>query len=94
MDELPFVITVARTGGFAGLRREWSIEVAVPQDADRWRPIVEACPWDDLDGDRDVTADGFVYAVSVADHAAVVPERELDGPWRQLVDEVRRSAEA
>lgn len=93
MDELPFVITVARTGGFAGLRREWSIEVSAPQEADHWRPIVEACPWDAA-ADGDATADGFVYAVSVADHAAVVPERELDGPWRQLVDEVRRSAEA
>lgn len=93
MDELPFVITVARSGGFAGLRREWSIEVSVPQEAERWRPIVEACPWD-ATGDADATADGFVYALRVADHAAIVPERELDGPWRQLVDEVRRSAEA
>jgi hypothetical protein len=92
MDELPFVITVARTGGFAGLRREWSIEVSAPQDADRWRPIVEACPWDAADPTA-ATADGFVYDLRVADHAAVVAERELDGPWRQLVDEVRRSAE-
>jgi hypothetical protein len=92
VDELPFVITVARTGGFAGLRREWSIEVTAPQDAERWRPIVEACPWDDVSSGA--TADGFVYDVRVADHEAVVAERELEGPWRQLVDEVRRSAEA
>ena len=94
MDELPFVITVARTGGFAGLRREWTIEVAAPHDAEHWRPIVEACPWDATDGRADGTADGFVYDLRVADHQAVVAERELDGPWRQLVDEVRRSAEA
>lgn len=92
MDELPFVITVARTGGFAGLRLEWTIEVSAPHEADRWRPIVEACPWDDADT-SDRTPDGFVYDLRVADHEAVVPERELDGPWRQLVDEVRRSAD-
>ncbi len=91
MDELPFVITVARTGGFAGVRREWSIEVSAPQDAERWRPIVEACPWDDVA--TSATPDGFVYDLRVADHEAVVAERELDGPWRQLVDEVRRSAD-
>ena len=93
MAELPFVITGARSGGFAGMRRVWTIEVSAPQDAERWRPIVEACPWDAA-GDTSATPDGFVYDLRVADHAAVVAERELDGPWRQLVDEVRRSAES
>lgn len=90
MDKLPFVITVVRSGGFAGLRREWSVEVAAPDDAEHWRPIVEACPWDDTD--RDGVPDGFVYDFRVADHQALVAERELDGPWRHLADEVRRLA--
>jgi len=90
MDELPFVITVVRSGGFAGMRREWSIEVTAQTEAERWRPIVEACPWDDVTGDP--VADGFVYDFRVADHEAVVAERELDGPWRLLADEVRRNA--
>ncbi|MBD8605716.1 hypothetical protein IFT73_02510 [Aeromicrobium sp. CFBP 8757] len=93
MDELPFVITVARTGGFAGLRREWSIEVSAPHEAEHWRPIVEACPWDTTTASG-AAPDGFVYDLRVAGHEAVVAERELEGPWRQLVDEVRRSAEA
>lgn len=90
MDELPFVITVVRSGGFAGLRREWSVEVAAPDEAERWRPIVEACPWDDDAGDT--MPDGFVYDFRVADHQAHIAEHELDGPWRQLADAVRRSA--
>lgn len=90
MDDLPFVITVVRSGGFAGLRTEWSIEVSAPHEAERWRPILEACPWDDVTGDP--VADGFVYDFRVAGHEAIVAERELDGPWRQLADEVRRSA--
>ena len=92
MDELPFVITVARTGGFAGMRREWTVEVSAPQDAERWRPIVEACPWDTT-GEAPATPDGFVYDLRVADHTAVVAERELDGPWRELVDAVRSTAD-
>jgi hypothetical protein len=90
MDELPFVISVVRSGGFAGLRREWTIEVSAPDDAERWRPIVEACPWDHVG--TDPVPDGFVYDFRVAEHEAVVAERELDGPWRQLADEVRRHA--
>lgn len=92
MDELPFVITVARSGGFAGLKREWTIEVSAAQEAERWRPIVEACPWNDAP--TAPTADGFVYDVRVADHEAIVTERELAGPWRDLVDEVKRAAES
>jgi hypothetical protein len=90
MDDLPFVISVVRTGGFAGLRHEWTIEVSAPDEAEHWRPIIEACPWDDP-GD-DTRADGYVYAVRAERHEAVVPEQRLAGPWRQLVDEVRRVA--
>lgn len=38
-------ITVTRSGGFAGMRRQWSVEPAGPEE-DRWRALVEACPWD------------------------------------------------
>lgn len=94
MDELPFAITVTRSGGFAGLRREWTIEVSVDHEAERWRPIVEACPWDDAPaGPATSAADGFVYALRVAGQEAVVAESDLDGPWRELVDQVRRSAD-
>jgi hypothetical protein len=88
MDDLPFVISVARSGGFAGLRREWTIEVTATDEAEHWCPIIDACPWDEDDALGN--PDGFVYAVRAADHTAVVPESRLDGPWRRLVDEVRR----
>jgi len=89
--EPPFEIRVARTGGFAGLRREWSIEVTDPDDVDRWRPLIEACPWRES-GDAGVP-DGFVYDFRAADLTAVVPENRLDGPWRRLAEEVRRAAD-
>nr|MCW2727241.1 hypothetical protein [Aeromicrobium sp.] len=91
MDELPFVISVVRSGGFAGLRREWTIEVSAPDDAEHWRPIIDACPWDREPGPP--RPDGFVYVVRVDPHCATIPEPELDEPWRQLVDEVRSRAD-
>lgn len=87
---LPYVIRVARTGGFAGLRREWAIEVTGPDDDERWRPLIESCPWQDANADG--FPDGFVYDVRVAGRKALVPESKLEGPWRRLVDEVRRHA--
>jgi hypothetical protein len=90
MDDLPFVITLVRSGGFAGIRREWSIEVVAADEAEYWCPIIEACPWSDVTGDGN--PDGYVYDFRVADHEAVVPERELDGPWRELAEQVRRHA--
>jgi hypothetical protein len=91
-EDLPFVISVVRSGGFAGLRREWTVEISAPDEAEWWRPLIEACPWDHTpDPPR---PDAFVYVVSVPQHRATVPERELNGPWQQLVDEVRRRAEA
>ena len=39
-------IVVVRSGGFAGLRREWRVD-AGDDDVDRWLVLVEACPWDE-----------------------------------------------
>jgi hypothetical protein len=91
MLEPPFVVSVVRSGGFAGLRREWTIEVTASDEAERWYPIIQACPWDE--GETPGRPDGFVYDVRAADHAAVVPEDRLDGPWRRLVEEVRRGVD-
>lgn len=90
VGEPPYVIRICRTGGLAGLRREWAIEVTGPDDAERWRPLIEACPWEDDGGDTH--PDAYVYDFHAAERAAVVPESRLQGPWRKLVDEVQREA--
>ncbi|WP_212743151.1 protealysin inhibitor emfourin [Microbacterium sp. 2FI] len=55
--EASLVVLVARTGGFAGLRREWRAEPP-EDDADRWIALIKQCPWTDaaaeLSGDPDV----------------------------------------
>ncbi len=90
--EPPFTIRVLRSGGFAGIRREWTIEVTGLDEAHRWVPLIEACPWQDTGGEG--YPDGYIYDFRAADLAAVVPENRLDGPWRQLAEEVQRIAEA
>lgn len=96
------VIRVERTGGFAGLRREWSVHVSDEREVERWRPVVDACPWDD-DGPEPVHPDRFVYeirvresrvSVSHRERSAVLPEQRMTGPWRTLVDRVREADES
>jgi len=81
-------ITVVRSGGFAGLRREWRVE----GDAETWWPLVEACPWRAVPRDRD-SRDRFVYSITArADRRrrrAELPEAALTGPWKALVERVQ-----
>ena len=90
MDELDprpaLVVRVTRTGGFAGLRRQWQVEAVSEDEARLWWPLVEACPWGAAEGD--CHADGFLYEVRANGREATLPERQMDGPWRELVDAV------
>src|SRR5690349_7446265 len=59
--DLPVSVTVTRSGGFAGLSREWRAE-AEGSDAERWRALIEGCPWEAVAILRDDTgADRFVW---------------------------------
>ena len=87
------VVTVVRTGGFAGLRREWTAAPS-PAEASHWRALIDGCPWGDADGDADdAGADRFVWRIDARagddERSAAVPETRLDGPWKSLVDEVQ-----
>jgi hypothetical protein len=89
------VVTVVRTGGLAGLRREWRAEP--PADAlGRWITLVDGCPWDDPTPPSR-GADRYVWRIRA--RVDDQPEREAElgdgqvaGPWRTLVDEVRSVA--
>ncbi|WP_191412365.1 protealysin inhibitor emfourin [Salinibacterium sp. ZJ70] len=87
------VIRVIRTGGIAGVRRGWRVET---RDVEAWEPIVSACPWDRVE-DAAAEPDRFVWLIEVRapepSRRAVLPEREVYGPWRELVDRVRSEGE-
>jgi hypothetical protein len=100
-------ITVVRSGGFAGLRRTWRVDVDANsrRGLDEWRDIVEACPWSegvDLDGDG--VPDRFVYVITVeslpvelsreSELQAILPEGRVVGPWKQLVERVQSADHA
>jgi hypothetical protein len=89
-------VTVVRTGGFAGLRREWRSGTADAPEVD-WPALVGACPWRDAAKPVDGRArDQFVWRLEATGRSrvrrAVVPDGQLTGAWRSLVDEVRRAA--
>jgi len=87
-------IIVVRSGGFAGISREWHVEP--DDDADEWLGLIESCPWDRVGGDP-ASRDRFVWRIEVhisrRTRKAAVPDRELTGPWRELVDRVRRATD-
>lgn len=89
------VVTVVRSGGIAGMRRQWRA-APPPEEVPRWRELVASCPWDDPGTDAE-GADRFTWSIRAADDAATpreaeVPDSRLDGPWRALVDAVRAAA--
>jgi len=94
--ETVVAVTVVRSGGFAGLTRRWGVQ-ATPADAQRWRALVDDCPWDEH-GDRCTDqratgADRFSWTVHAtlpdATLRADLTETQATGPWRALIDAVR-----
>jgi len=87
------VIAVVRTGGIAGIRRRWRVEPD-PDDASQWIALIERCPWDD-EGADDSGADRFVWTIRARTPSEKrerdLPDSQLSGPWRELVDAVRRA---
>ena len=82
-------VTVVRTGGIVGGRREW----AASGPREEWLPLVEACPWRSIPADL-ASRDRFVYVITVRGRRrrkAQVPEVALTGPWRELVERVQQA---
>ena len=93
-------VVVERSGGFAGITRRWTV-APTASDADRWRALIDACPWPPSPPERvdqpGVGADRFSWSVTAAcddeRRRADLPEQEVDGPWRALIDAVREERE-
>jgi hypothetical protein len=88
------VVTVTRTGGIAGLRREWS--AAPPaQDEQRWVALIESCPWD-VTVTQSRGADRYTWRIDARcgteRREAQLPDQAVAGPWRDLVDEVQQAS--
>ena len=84
-------VLVVRSGGIAGISRRWSVDE--PDPGDDWIALVEACPWNAV-GTDPAGRDRFVWRIEARlarrRRTASVPDSELTGPWRDLVDRVQR----
>ena len=90
-------VTVVRSGGFAGLTRQWRV-TAGEEDAEHWVGLVQECPWGACDGQTSPTgADRFAWTVRATmpdgQRHAELAEAEATGPWRTLIDAVRAASD-
>jgi hypothetical protein len=84
-------VLVVRSGGVAGIQREWR---AAGTD-DELATAVSACAWDQAPASPGSGRDGFSWIISVeSDQPATVSlsEADIDGPWKSLVDLVKSRA--
>lgn len=88
------VIAVVRTGGIAGIRRQWRVE-AEATDAQEWITLIDSCPWEQ-DAHAGSGADRFMWSIRARTPSErrerELPDSALDGPWRTLVEAVRAAA--
>ena len=92
-------ISVERRGGIAALTRVWTVHAHTETAKNQWQPIVEACPWDAVPKTVRAAAetsgnqpDRFIYSIRAGQRRAALPEQEVTGPWRVLVDSTRAAA--
>ncbi len=95
--EPPVAVTVTRTGGIAGIRREWTARPP-HDDVPRWIALIEGCPWEAVGGFTGPGGDRFMWRIRARcgpdERDARLADDQVEGPWRDLVDEVRQSAPA
>lgn len=95
-DDDRVVVAVVRSGGIAGIRRQWQVEPPRPETR-VWIALIERCPWD-APRDTDAGADRYVWSIRVRmpqeQRERELADSELQGAWRELVDAVREADSA
>jgi len=85
-------VVVSRSGGIAGLRVTWDVQVDEQPDAAAWVQFLQELPWDEAE-DITPAPDRFVYRIRCAPHEVVLAEPQVNGAWRDLIDRVRAASE-
>jgi hypothetical protein len=80
-------ITVTRTGGFAGLRTERSVDTDGRPDAAEWEELVRTAGLDAAPASPP-QPDRFTYRIDVDGRTVTVAEQDLTGPLHTLVQRV------
>lgn len=85
-------IQVWRSGGLLGRRVEWDVVVDEQPDPEQWYELVSGCPWHEQPVESPMP-DRYTYQIRCEPHEAVIPEQQLVGPWRELVERVRDASQ-
>ena len=85
-------VIVSRSGGLAGLRLTWQVRVEEQPDPDDWYLLLEEIPWNQPPA-VPPEPDRFVYRIRCPPREVTLAERQLVGPWRELVDRVQETTE-
>lgn len=83
-------VQVWRSGGLLGRRVEWAVVVDDQPDPDQWYLLIAEIPWNDHPAENTMP-DRYTYEIHCEPHEVVIPEQQLVGPWRELVDRVREA---
>jgi hypothetical protein len=83
-------ITVTRTGGFAGLRLQRTVDTDDRADAPEWEELVRAARLDSVPAASRAAGqpDRFTYRVEAEGSEVTVAEPDLTGPLHTLVRKV------
>lgn len=81
-------VVVSRSGGVAGIRVTWEVRVDDQPNPDYWAQFLEQLPWDSVET-SEPQPDRYMYRIRFAPHEVVLGEKQVSGPWRELVDRVR-----
>jgi hypothetical protein len=85
-------VVVSRSGGIAGLRVTWDVQVDEQPDAATWVQFLEQLPWDQAEETAPMP-DRYDYRIRCAPHEIVLAEPQVSGPWQDLIDRVRAASD-
>ncbi|MEO7007337.1 MAG: protealysin inhibitor emfourin [Terrimesophilobacter sp.] len=84
-------ITVVRSGGILGTPRRWEVTVDDQDDPESWLLLVRELPWGET-SKQPPAPDRYVYRISCAADRVTLPEQQVVGRWRELVERVQGAA--
>lgn len=81
-------VIVSRSGGTAGIRLTWEVQVDDQPDATEWAEFLSDLPWEQV-AESPAEPDRYLYRIRCAPYEVVIAEPQIAGPWRELVDRVQ-----
>ncbi len=81
-------VVLTRTGGVAGLRRQWTVETERQPNPEHWNKLASSLPWPGADGSAicEAVPDQFVYRLRCDNREISLAESQLTGAWREFAD--------